>query len=171
MMFRASNEAGYELYFGVTSDVIWALCPNSNNYLNLGSPSTLLAAVYASTGQIVTSDRNLKNNIKPIDEKYEKLFALLSPVSFLFNDGKSGRTHVGFVSQDVEDAMNQVGLTDLEFAGFCKDKTQDGDYIYSLRYDEFVSLNTHMIQKLQSRVDQLESRIERLESLLEATKE
>ena len=47
---------------------------------------------------------------------------LLQPKSYLFKDGESGRTHVGFISQDVEEAMSICGLTSLEFAGFCKDQ-------------------------------------------------
>lgn len=46
----------------------------------------------------------------------------LQPVSFLFKDGTSGRTHIGFIAQDVEQAMSECGLTDLDFAGFCKDQ-------------------------------------------------
>ena len=126
---------------------------------------------------------------------------LLQPVSFTFKDGASGRTHIGFIAQDVEAAMKECGLTDLDFAGFCKDvkttvylttKTdedgneteqeieepildEDGNlqYIYSLRYEEFIALNTHMIQKLCDRVsalecegDDLRSRIGALEQLM-----
>lgn len=55
------------------------------------------------------------------DERFYQLFKKLISVSYLFTDGLSGRTHVGFISQDVENAMLEVGLTDLDFAGFCKD--------------------------------------------------
>ena len=99
----------------------------------------------------------------------------LQPVSFLFKDGTSGRTHIGFIAQDVEQAMSECGLTDLDFAGFCKDqkidsKLVDGEevnepildengnpeYIYSLRYEEFIALNTYVIQELWKRVDAVE---------------
>lgn len=146
--------------------------------------------IYSSTAQITTSDRNMKENIKPLADKHIEFFSLLQPVSFTFIDGSSGRTHIGFISQDVEDAMSEAGLTDLDFAGFCKKvktieiKDEDGNkryeiekdengepvYIYSLRYEEFIALNTFMIQKLykgyeeQKKENQeIRERMERLE--------
>ena len=148
----------------------------------LGSASLMWSEVFASKGSINTSDRNKKRDIREISEKYEKFFEMLIPVSFQFIDGD--RTHIGFISQDVEDAMNECGLTSLDFAGFCKDiKTEyyidengkenvrnvldeDGNpiYIYSLRYSEFIALNTMMIQKLDNKIDELQRKYELLEN-------
>ena len=122
------------------------------------------------------SDRNVKNDITPLTDIHEQLFMKLLPVSFTFKDGTSGRTHVGFISQDVESAMSEIGMTSLDFAGFCKDvktkpsNTDNGveldldengneQYIYSLRYGEFVALNTYMIQKLSQRISDLENKL------------
>ena len=145
--------------------------------MQLGSTTYRWKDVWAGNGTIQTSDRNAKKNIEPISDKLLELFELLMPVSFQFIDGTSGRTHIGFISQDVEWAMEQVGLTDLEFAGFCKDvKTEyytdnDGQeqvrnvldengnpiWIYSLRYSEFIALNTAMIQRNSKKIDELTS--------------
>lgn len=135
--------------------------------------------VYSQTSQITTSDRNLKDNITPLTDKHIKFFSLLQPVSFTFIDGTSGRTHIGFISQDVEDAMTKSGLTDLDFAGFCKKvktieiKDEDGNtryeaekdehgnpvYVYSLRYEEFIALNTFVIQNLQKENQDIKKRL------------
>lgn len=135
----------------------------------------LLGNSYSQTSPIITSDRSLKENIKPLTDKHIKFFSLLQPVSFTFIDGTSGRTHIGFISQDVEDAMTKAGLTDLDFAGFCKKikiveiKDEDGNirheaekdengnfvYIYSLRYEEFIALNTFMIQRLYEKTQEM----------------
>lgn len=108
---------------------------------------------------------------------------MLQPKSYLFKNGSSGRTHVGFISQDVEEAMNICGLSSLEFAGFCKDQKieriedEEGTieenpvfddqgnpvYIYSLRYEEFIALNAMMIQKLCDKNENLENRLTILE--------
>ncbi len=145
--------------------------------IRLGASSIRWKDIYISTATNTTSDRNLKQNITPLSEKFIKLFQLLQPVSFLFKNGTSGRTHVGFISQDVETAMSAVGLTDLDFAGFCKDtqktyhKDDDGniieetildengepEYIYSLRYEEFIAINTYMIQNCIQRIEKLET--------------
>ena len=174
--------------------------------------SPTFSTVYASNGSIQTSDRRLKHDIKAIDDRYIKLFKSLKPITYIMNDGE--RVHVGFISQDVEEAMNEVGLTDLEFAGFCKDVKQeevyfkrkiktidengeeieqeiedkewrdvlddDGnrDYIYSLRYEEFIALNTRMIQDLMAKVedqqkiiDEQNKRLETLEAEILAIKD
>lgn len=148
-----------------------------NGYTNLGSGSYRWKQLFATTATISTSDRNLKKDIHQLTDTHLDFFLKLQPVSFLFKDGESGRTHIGFIAQDVEQAMSECGLTDLDFAGFCKDQKvevffeedENGDkiekerpildengnpeYIYSLRYEEFIALNTYVIQELWKRVD------------------
>ena len=190
MYLMASNDETYALHLGV-HDGVWTLDPDVSGNLTLGTGNHKWGTVYSTTGTIQTSDRNLKKNIEELNEKHIAFFELLRPCSFKFVDGTSGRTHIGFVSQDVEDAMSACGLSDLDFAGFCKDQktisvkktmevevanpetkeveTQtfvvvedepvEGEYVYSLRYDEFVALNTMMIQYLMKRMDRIERNI------------
>lgn len=191
----SSNVAGgYELIFqnvtGGDSGGVWhaiRFFPSDNGSCDLGLPSNRWRQLYAVSSTILTSDRNLKKDIEPLAEKHLEFFLKLQPVSFAFIDGSSGRTHIGFISQDVESAMAECGLTALDFAGFCKDakttrriienedgsKTEteepvlDGDgnpvYIYSLRYEEFIALNTYAIQTAMARLDSLEERIKNIE--------
>lgn len=146
-----------------------------NGAISLGSGNYRFSQLYVTSSSISTSDKNYKDDIKSLTDKHLQFFMKLQPVSFLFKDGTSGRTHIGFIAQDVEQAMSECGLTDLDFAGFCKDqkidsKLVDGEevnepilddngnpeYIYSLRYEEFIALNTYTIQKLWNRVETLE---------------
>lgn len=146
-----------------------------NGAISLGSGNYRFSQLYVTSSSISTSDKNYKDDIKSLTDKHLQFFMKLQPVSFLFKDGTSGRTHIGFIAQDVEQAMSECGLTDLDFAGFCKDqkidsKLVDGEevnepilddngnpeYIYSLRYEEFIALNTYAIQKLWNRVETLE---------------
>lgn len=173
----ASSEWQYELFLGVKS-LIWTLCPGSDGSVVLGHPNFRWGQIYSTVSAISTSDRNRKKDITPISDKYLDFFALLQPVTYRFIDGASGRIHVGFISQDVETAMAQTGLSDLDFAGFCKDKALDtagnpilddcGDptYIYSLRYEEFIAINTAVIQHQQEKINNLEQRLERLEQIV-----
>lgn len=153
--------------------------PNVTNDVPLGLASKLWKTVYAKTGSINTSDRTKKHDIKDLTEVYEKLFLKLQPKSFIFNDGD--RVHIGAISQDVEDVMRELGIEPDQFAGFCKDiryeyteyneedgtpvesskvpcKDEDGNiiYDYALRYQEFIFLTVHMVQKLWNRVEILE---------------
>ena len=185
-----SGDGTYYCHIGV-HDSRWTLDPDANGTVALGTSNHRWTQLFATTATISTSDRNQKNNIQKLDERYIQLFMKLLPVSFKFNDGTSGRTHIGFISQDVEAAMAEVGLTDLEFAGFCKDQktvpvqkttkvkalneqtgeeewqeisyTDDepveGEYVYSLRYEEFIALNTAVIQNLLKRVESLEKQL------------
>ena len=135
------------------------LIPLTGSSLKLGGPSYKWTEVFADTGTINTSDRNEKKNISDIDERYVRMFELLMPQSFMYINGTSGRTHIGFISQDVEEAMNEVGLTSLDFAGFCKDEIENEDgttsTVYGLRYSEFIALNTLMIQRTRNELSEL----------------
>ncbi len=156
----------------------------ANNVVNLGTSSARWKTVYASTGSIQTSDKNCKKDIKEINDKYLEFFEKIKPVSYKFIDGTSDRIHIGFIAQEIEESMNEAGLTTLDFAGFCKDvKTEEYqiskdnfktrpvynekgelEYNYSLRYDEFIALNTAMIQKQQKIIKDLEKRLSKLEN-------
>lgn len=135
---------------------------------NVGTPTHKWDCMYARVGTISTSDRNKKQNIVNMNDTHEQLFNSLKPVTFEFVDGGSGRTHYGFISQDVEDSLADIGLTGKDFAGFCKDSylDKDGKVIteYGLRYTEFIALNTYMIQKLNKRILELENRLQELEN-------
>ena len=110
----------------------------------------------------------------------EQLFNKLRPVTYKFKNGTSGRTHYGFISQDVEDSLEELNLTGQDFAGFCKDVqvkngqvALDGNgdqiYDYSLRYTEFIALNTYMIQKLQAENNELKAEIQELKDMITAS--
>ena len=100
---------------------------------------------------------------------------------------------MGYIAQEVEDALTTSGLTTEQFAGICiendvtldfdedsslTDKEREAnkihyDKLYSLRYEEFIALNTHMIQKAykkieeqQTEIDDLKARLSKLESMM-----
>ena len=142
-------------------------------HMQFGSAQIWVASgVCSSSVQMgVGSDRRTKHDISYKLDSYDKFFNELSPVSYKYNNGSSDRLHIGFVAQDVEAALTQSGLTTKDFAGivindYGKDVDED-DYKgkdfyphqYSLRYGEFIALNTHMIQKLYKRVEALEARL------------
>lgn len=159
-----------------------AFCPNVTNDVPLGLSSKLWKTVYAKTGTINTSDRTKKHDIKDLTEVYEKLFLKLQPKSFIFNDGD--RVHIGAISQDVEDAMHELGMSAEDFAGFCKDiqydyreynddgtpveesryiiTDADGNpvYDYALRYQDFIFLTIHMVQKLFIKIEKIENEMD-----------
>lgn len=118
--------------------------------------------VWATNGTVIyDSDRNLKNSIEYDLSKYRQFLLDLKPCRFKFNDGRSGRYHLGVIAQDVEQSLADNGITPEEFSGWCKSPIKDKNkkitgYTYGIRYDSFIPLNIMLIQELIRRVEKLE---------------
>ena len=142
---------------GITSSgiVCGADCvPYSSGRYSLGAGGLYWTDVYAENGSIVTSDRSRKKNIQYGLDRYSALFDRLRPVSYQLTDGRSGRTHLGLIAQDVEDALTELGISTNEFAGFVKSPRADGGYDYALRYGELIALLIREVQELKRRLSQ-----------------
>ena len=173
-----------QVNFGTSDSPTYYGClrPRADGYTVLGSSNYKFRNVYSTNGVSTTSDRNKKHDINPLSDKYIQLFDKLHPVSYVLNDGGE-RIHVGFISQDVENAMKEIGMSSMDFAGFCKDivADDDGNYIldengneqtyYSLRYSEFIALNTEKIKRLESEVQSYSSTIKELKTENEQLKQ
>ena len=125
----------------------------------------------------ITSDRNMKTDILDIDDKYIDFFDRLRPITYKYDcpGNKGHRDHIGFIAQEVEEALLASGLTTEQFAGLVieQDLVLNPNYdsslsdeenaanevrydtLYSLRYEEFISLLVKKVQSLQNQVDQL----------------
>lgn len=139
-------------------DVGADLRPSNDNTWYLGTLALRWREVYAASGTIQTSDRQKKKDISYDISGYDAFFDSLKPVSYKFIDGQSGRTHIGMISQDIEDSLPEAGLTSMDFAGFIKGREpkEDGTYDYALRYDEFIGLLVWQVQALKAKVKKLE---------------
>ena len=149
-------------------------------------------AVYlgSSGSTAITSDRNLKKDIYDLNDKYVRFFNNLRPITYKYSES-GHRDHIGFIAQEVEEALEKAELTSEEFAGLVIDKditlnpNHDSslsdeenksneihyDKLYSLRYEEFIALNTHMIKKQQTKIQSLESEVTSLKDELAKLKE
>lgn len=136
----------------IKGDVI----PNADDVYNLGSPDFVWSAIYCSTDALNGSDRNIKNSIEALPEKYVRMFELVEPKRYKLNNGTSGRYHTGFIAQEVEAAMQKCGISSQEFAGWAAAKRKDGSETYFLRYSEFIPV-------LWAKVREQEERLKRLE--------
>ena len=127
---------------------------------SLGDSVWRWSDVYANNAAIQTSDLTVKRDLEYGLSHYDGLFDALRPMSFRFVDGESGRRHLGLGAQDVERAMAENGVSDMEFAGFIKSPREGVDeFDYALRYGEFIPLCIDQIQRLKGRVDELERRM------------
>lgn len=130
--------------------------PNADNRYNLGAPNFVWSTIYCSTNELNGSDRNIKNSIEALPEKYVRMLELVEPKRYKLNNGTSGRYHTGFIAQEVENAMRACGIESKEFAGWAAAKREDGSETYFLRYSEFIPI-------LWAKVREQEERLKRLE--------
>lgn len=167
LKIMASNEANQYLTYGVRESM-WSLFPNADS-TRLGTPQKKWGQIYSTSATINTSDKNFKKDITSLDDEQTKEFVMkLNPVSYKFKDGESGRTHTGLIAQEVEETLYDIGLSEKDFAGLCKDKKvvddkETDEYLYGLRYEEFISPLIKMVQLQQKEIEDLKVRIETLE--------
>lgn len=157
------------------------LIPSSSS-LYCGTNPNPFAGGYSSGGWKTTSDGRKKKDFRKLleDDRFERFFELLQPMEYrlIENDDK---THIGFVAQDVEQAMTDCDISENEFYGLEHAVFSEKDFesneewekfleqnggendMYTLCYQEFIALNTVMIQKLQNRCNDFERRLSALE--------
>ena len=157
------------------------LIPNSSS-IYCGTTPNPFAGGYSSGGWKTTSDRRKKKDFRKLleDDRFERFFELLQPMEYrlIENDDKM---HIGFVAQDVEQAMKCCDISENEFYGLEHAEFSEKDFesneewekfleqnggandMYTLCYQEFIALNTAMIQKLQNRCNDFERRLSVLE--------
>lgn len=157
------------------------LIPSSSS-VYCGTNPNPFAGGYSSGGWKTTSDGRKKKDFRKLleDDRFERFFELLQPMEYrlIENDEKM---HMGFVAQDVEQAMTDCDISENEFYGLEHAVFSEKDFesneewekfleqnggendMYTLCYQEFIALNTVMIQKLQNRCNDFERRLSALE--------
>jgi hypothetical protein len=157
------------------------LIPSSSS-VYCGTNPNPFAGGYSSGGWKTTSDGRKKKDFRKLleDDRFERFFELLQPMEYrlIENDEKM---HMGFVAQDVEQAMMDCDISENEFYGLEHAVFSEKDFesneewekfleqnggandMYTLCYQEFIALNTAMIQKLQNRCRDFERRLSALE--------
>ena len=129
------------------------ITPSRAGSASCGTAAYPWSDVYAETGEVSTSDETLKNSIEPLPDKYVTMLDQIVPKRYKINNGTSGRYHVGFIAQDVEQAMTLAGVDALEFGGWIKNEDQSGNPIYMLRYTEFIAILWAKIKQLEDRLE------------------
>lgn len=157
------------------------LIPSSSS-VYCGTNPNPFAGGYSSGGWKTTSDRRKKKDFRKLleDDRFERFFELLQPMEYRLIDNDE-KMHIGFVAQDVEQAMTDCGISENEFYGLEHAVFSEKDFdsneewekflgqnggandMYTLCYQEFIALNTAMIQKLQNRCNDFEQRLSALE--------
>lgn len=165
----------------IPSQNIYQIFSSYDGQVNLGLSSFRWKQIYATSSAISTSDERLKDNINPLNDDLIKKFVMgLTAISYTSKEGDSGRTHYGFGAQSVEKLMESLGMSSLDFAGFIKSPKDElkkslddnaaqvtripNEYIYGLRYEEFIAPAIKMIQIQQEQINSLEMKLEQIMS-------
>ena len=171
---------------------------SDSNTVNLGNTSCI-TRLYGTTVALrggstdISSDERAKKDFGTL-ERFEDFFMDLNPCEFKYLTGTSNRYHIGFGAKSVKDALDANNLSTQDFAGYVESEMDkefymetlgylpfDSDTELSLRYAEFIALNTHMIQKtikelnetkaelasLQKKYDTLAAVVDTLKSKIE----
>lgn len=142
------TSAGARMGYDGTSSVV---CTSSKVTLT-ANQVVVDGTLKSADGAVITSDRSAKKHISyGRMGKYLRLFDLLRPAVYRLKGRK--RRHLGFIAQDVEEALETAGIPTEDFAGLCIGK--EG---YGLRYEEFIPLLTAKVQQLEERIRRLEGR-------------
>lgn len=171
---------------GNESSSTLGLAASNHNHsgTTLGSSSSGVTAIYARSGYfkdtlqlnsspVLTSDKNLKCNISSYDNKIEQAYMEFQPISFMYKNCDEqvvhDRTHYGFSAQQIEEVLIKNNINNIEAGFLCINNldtpNEVGEIVqYGLRYDEFISINTHMTQKAHKRINSQEREIEALKS-------
>jgi hypothetical protein len=142
----AANRCG--IHFGIPSGVFPAdgTGAPTDNACTLGLSSWRWSVVYAGTGTINTSDANLKQDVKELEQTELNVATAIKGLikKFRFIDavadkGEDARIHVGVIAQEVEQAFVNQGLDPRCYALFCEDTLEDGSKRLGIRYDELLA--------------------------------
>lgn len=139
------TNAGARLGYGSSTSVT---CTSGR--VSLTGPEIVVnGTLKNSDGTVITSDRNRKEDISEGLVGYMALFDRLRPASFRLK-GRT-RRHLGFIAQDVEEAMKESGIGGEDFAGLVID--EEGGY--GLRYEEFIPLLVEKVQRLEAMIKEM----------------
>ena len=147
--------------------------------------------LYASNAPDISSDERLKTHIQRISDYsvpysmfttnsqdpnnnqnlFESIYMDLIPKTFFMKTNNQDKMHIGFVAQDIAKTLekykcseNDLDLIQHEY--WTDETTGESKDEYSLCYEEFVALNTYMVQQCMQKINTLEAEIESLKAKL-----
>jgi len=138
------NQSSEFLYF-----TTGAFYPSTDGTMALGGATSRWGTIYAATGTINTSDRNLKESIADVSEAERRVAIRLRSMIRTYRlkaeslaDGDGAKIHAGIIAQDVQAAFSIEGLDPGKYALIVVDTsvTDDGrtETRLGVRYDELL---------------------------------
>jgi len=134
----------------------------ASNMIRIGDGG--VSVIGGAVGWSNLSDKRLKKNIKDADLGLSFILNL-RPVTYEMDyktdkagaNGHLGKVYTGFIAQEVEETLNQLGV---EFSGLCKPQNEKD--FYSLRYAEFVVPLVNAVKEQQKTINSQQQEIDKL---------
>ena len=137
---------------------------SSSNTVVIGNTAITSIGGQVSWGTL--SDKRLKKNIASEPLGLDFILAL-QPVRYTYTvEGQENRVYSGFLAQDVEATLQEMGIS---FSAIVTPENDKGNY--SIRYSEFVVPLTKAIQEQQTQIIDLQKKNAELEQQLEKLSE
>lgn len=102
------------------------LAPTSNGGMNLGSSALRISQTFLQNAPDVSSDARLKENIADLTEAERRAAAKIKTRTFTMKE--SGKKKVGYIAQEIIEAMASEGLDALEYGLVSDGETYGVDY-------------------------------------------
>lgn len=146
----ATVVAGTQVTLNGTKAYAPNIYPRNTGSFDLGAQSNRWSNIYSKTALNVSSDRRLKENIKPIDEHEAEELIKNIPVCN-FNYIGSDDECIGVIAQDINEISPEIAKTIV---------TQDENGYYGVKTSDLVFPLIKYVQILTKRIEQLENNAE-----------
>ncbi|MFK7833859.1 MAG: tail fiber domain-containing protein [Winogradskyella sp.] len=127
-----------------------------SNQIRIGNGAITLATTQVAW--TTTSDRRWKENITDASLGLDFL-QTLRPVSYIRNNDEKGKTEYGFIAQELEQALINVGDKNNGII------SKDDAGMYGVRYNDFISITVKAVQEQQALIETLQKQNEELVNL------
>jgi hypothetical protein len=173
---KAGSNSGntYSALSSYSVEIDGSIRPQDDNLDPLGHSTKRYTSLWASDGTINTSDRREKKNIKTVDYGLTDLMNL-KPVSFKWKDGRSDKSNLGFIAQDLQITLPEVVVDQDSY------RDENGDIFYKpakrlgVKYADIIPVTVKAIQEQQEiisaqadRISNLEAEIAEIKALLKS---
>ena len=148
-----NNQNIKQFVVGIDNQAIWIYKRLPSGIIvqtpaNNSKPVLINSDLYVNGSIYNPSDKNLKKNIKSIEDKSSSIINL-EPVEFNYKDDKRQQKHLGFIAQDVEKIYPEL-------------VTNNENNLKSINYIELIPLLVLQIKKQQKEIDELRENIKQL---------
>jgi len=141
----------------------YAQVPNAegSNQIRMGGANISYAGIQVAW--TVTSDISWKKDIRELPFGLN-MISKLRPVDYIRKNNENETREMGFIAQDVELTLKELGYDDQGFL------TKDDEGRMSLRYNDFIALLTKGMQEQQQIIERQKEQIEGQQKEIESLK-